>query len=46
MKTVKVIWEFEVDDSWGETDKECIEIAKREFQTLTVDDFDFEIKED
>ena len=46
MKTVKMIWEFEVDDSWGETDKECIEIAKREFQTWTVDDFDFEIKED
>ena len=46
MKTVKMTWEFVVDDSWGETDKECIEIAKREFETLTVNDFEFEIRED
>lgn len=46
MKTIKVVWEFEVDDSWGETDEMCIELAKREFETLTINDFEFEIKED
>ena len=39
---VRMIWEFDVDNTWGETPEQCIEMAKTEFKTLNVDDFDFE----
>lgn len=40
---VRMVWEFDVDDSWGETTEECIEIAKKEFESLGVDEFNFEV---
>lgn len=39
-------WEFDVDDSWGETPEECIKIAKNEFATITADDVEFQCRPD
>ena len=46
MTKVRVTWEFEVDNTWGETLEQCLEIAKEEFKTLTPDDVNFEVMED
>ncbi len=43
MTKVMLTWEFEVDDSWGETPAECIKIAKEEFKTKDIEDLDFKV---
>ena len=44
--TVRAIWEFDVDDSWGETKEDCINIAKEEFKTIKPEDAKFEVLDD
>ena len=38
---IKATWEFDVDDTWGETKEQCIAIAQAELKmVMQHDDFD------
>ena len=43
---VRATWEFDVDDTWGETKEQCIEIAKAEFEQDVFSNLEWEVVDD